>query len=370
MNALIIARNDLKRLMRERTAIFWIFLGPVIFTSFFGVLFKPQPAGPTIVALVNHDQDAYIADTLTTLLKADKIVLMKREAVPSGEWALEIPRDAASAMAANKPVKIIFHSGEEETSAERSLRFKIQKALTTIYLQANPADVQASASGETLEQRLARNALITIERRDIGLKRREITAGFQRSVPSYLVMFIFLNQLVAGAGIAEERASGRLRRMFVAPIEKRDIVVGKLLGRTAIGWTQIVFMLLLGVFVFKIQWAEHPWVLFGFLTLYALASASLGMWLGTLFRDPDKCRTTAIWTAILLSPLGGLWWPLEIVGPSMRKIGSLVPTGWAMQSVNSMLAFGAGARDVAPHAAALAGLLVVSLFLAVRRLQP
>ena len=370
MNALIITGNDLKRLMRERTSLFWIFVGPVIFTSFFGILFRPQPAGPAIIALVNHDQDAYVADTLTTLLKADKIILTGRDTVPSGEWALEVPKDAASAMAANKPVKIIFHSREEETSAERSVRFKIQKALTTIYLQANPADAKAAAGGGTLEQRLARNNVIAIQRRDIGVKRREITAGFQRSVPSYLVMFIFLNQLVAGAGIAEERASGRLRRMFVAPIGKWDIVIGKLLSRMATGWTQMVFMLLLGVFVFKIQWAEHTWVLFGFLTLYTLASASLGVWLGTLFKDPDKCRTTAIWTAILLSPLGGLWWPLEIVGPTMRKVGSIVPTGWAMESVNSMLAFGAGARDIAPHAAALAGLLAVSLFLAVRRFEP
>ena len=122
MNALIITGNDLKRLMRERTSLFWIFVGPVIFTSFFGILFRPQPAGPAIVALVNHDQDAYVADTLTTLLKADKIILTRRDTVPSGEWALEVPKGAASAMAANKPVKIIFHSREEETSAERSLR--------------------------------------------------------------------------------------------------------------------------------------------------------------------------------------------------------------------------------------------------------
>ncbi len=94
------------------------------------------------------------------------------------------------------------------------------------------------------------------------------------------------------------------------------------------------------------------------------------MFLGTLFKDPDKCRTFAIWTAILLAPLGGLWWPLEIVGPTMRKIAYVVPTGWAMDSVNSMLAFGAGARDVAPFAGALAALFAVSLTLAARRLKP
>jgi len=54
-----------------------------------------------------------------------------------------------------------------------------------------------------------------------------------------------------------------------------------------------------------IRWAEHPWVFFGFLSLFALASASLGILLGTLFTDPDKCATTAVWAAILLAPIGG-----------------------------------------------------------------
>ncbi len=370
MNALIIALTDLKRLMRERVALFWIFVGPLIFTTFFGILFRPQTARPVSVALVNHDQDSYIADTLTALLKADNIILTKTDTVPSGSWVLEVPQGAASAMAANQPVKVVLRAPEEENNAERSLRFKLQKALTTIYLQANPADKEADAGQGALEQRLARDQLITIRRADIGVQRREMTAGFQRSVPSYLIMFVFLNLLVSGAGIAEERASGKLRRLFVAPVSKRDIVLGKLLRRMAIGWIQVSYMLLLGVFVFKIRWADHTWVLFAFLTLFALASASLGMLLGTLFKDPDKCRTVAVWTAILLSPLGGLWWPLEIVGPTMRKVAYVVPTGWAMESVNSMLAFGDGAREVAPFALAFAAMAMVCLSLASRRLKP
>jgi ABC-2 type transport system permease protein len=137
-----------------------------------------------------------------------------------------------------------------------------------------------------------------------------------------------------------------------------------------VGWIQTAYMLLLGVLVFKIEWAEHPLVLFAFLTLFCLAVASCGLALGTLFRDPDKASTAAVWTVILLSPLGGLWWPLEVVGPTMRQIGYLVPTGWAMESVNGMLALGAGAREVAPFALAFAVLLALSLTFAAKRLRP
>jgi hypothetical protein len=110
--------------------------------------------------------------------------------------------------------------------------------------------------------------------------------------------------------------------------------------------------------------------LLAFLTLFALACASLGIFFGTLFRDPDKCRAAAIWTAILLAPLGGLWWPIEIVGPTLKRVSHLVPTGWAMEPINAMLAFGAGAREVLPFAAAFLALFAVTFVAAARRLDP
>jgi ABC-2 type transport system permease protein len=184
-----------------------------------------------------------------------------------------------------------------------------------------------------------------------------------------MVMFVFLNLLVSGVGIAEERRRGLLRRLGMAPVSKREIVLGKLLARVFIGWIQIGWLLFIGRVLYRIEWADHGWLLFAFLSLFALASASLGLFFGTLFRDPDKCRAAAIWTAILLAPLGGLWWPIEIVGPTMRRISYFVPTGWAMEPVNAMLAFGAGAREVAPFAAAFAALFVVTFVAASRRLE-
>jgi ABC-type multidrug transport system permease subunit len=56
-------------------------------------------------------------------------------------------------------------------------------------------------------------------------------------------------------------------------------------------------------------------------------------------------------------------------GRPPRQIAYLVPTGWAMEGVNAMLAFGAGAADVAPFAFGFLVLFAVSFPLAARRLQ-
>jgi ABC-2 type transport system permease protein len=356
---LVIAWSDIRRVLRERESLFWLFVGPLIFTVFFGLLFRPQAPRRPALAVVNQDAGSAILDAMRPLLEADGVSVTSVGRVEEERVTLVVPSGAAAAISAGTGLALTLHAGQEETAGERNLRFKIQKAITRVYF-APPGSAPTSTK--------TADGPLVIADGDLGVARREVTAGFQRSVPSYLVMFVFLNLLVSGAGIAEDRASGRLRRIAVAPVTRGQIVLGKLLGRFAIGWIQIVYMLGFGLIV-GIQWAEHPWVFFAFLSLFALASASLGILLGTLFKDPDKCATTAVWAAILLAPIGGLWWPLELVGPTMRKLAYFVPSGWAMEGVNALLAFGAGAWEVAPFALGFAALFAVTFPLAARRLR-
>jgi len=355
---LVIAWYDIKRVLREKESLFWLFVGPLIFTVFFGLLFRPASPERPRLTVVNQDATDELLRALTPWLEQDGITVVAGTGVEKDRLTLVIPRGAAEAMQAARGIAYTLHAGADESNAERSTRFKVQKALTRIYMGvAVPAAGAAPVEGP-----------LAVRTADIGVSRREMTTGFQRSVPAYLVMFVFLNLLVSGAGIAEDRASGRLRRMAMAPVSREEIVLGKLLGRFAIGWIQIVYMLGFGLLV-GIRWADHGWLFFGFLSLFALASASLGILLGTLFKDPDKCASIAVWVAILLAPLGGLWWPLEIVGPFMRQLAYVVPTGWAMEGVNAMLAFGAGFTDVAPFALGFLILFAVTFPLAARRLR-
>ena len=358
-HVLVIAWYDIRRVLGERESLFWLFVGPLIFTVFFGLLFRPSAPERPRLSVVNQDATDQVMRGISPWLEQDGVTVVPATTVEKDRLTLVIPVGASEAVRASRGIEFTLHAGTEESNPERNTRFKIQKALTRLYLGMPAPRKDGSAPPE---------GPLVIRDADIGVARREMTSGFQRSVPAYLVMFVFLNLLVSGAGIAEDRASGRLRRMAMAPVSRREIILGKLLGRFAIGWIQIVYMLGFGLVV-GIRWADHGWLFFGFLSLFALSSASLGILLGTLFKDPDKCASIAVWVAILLAPLGGLWWPLEIVGPFMRQLAYVVPTGWAMEGVNDMLAFGAGFTDVAPFALAFLVLFAISFPLAARRLR-
>lgn len=359
MIAWVIAVNEWKQLLREREAVFWIFIGPVLFIIFFGILMKPAEPVPLRVAILNTDSTGEVAEQIEAYLRQEDVEVERVGSLPEQGRTLVIPDGSVEALRAGDPIQLVLRTGKEESAQERSLQFKIHKALTRLFLGGVGPGNPARNNDDP----------IRLTRLDLGIGHREATSGFQRSVAAYMVMFVFMNLLIGGSTIAEDRASGRLRRIALAPVRKRDIILGKLLSRFTVGWIQIIYLLMIGTWVFHIQWAQRNWFFILFMSLFAMTSASIGILIGTMVRDPDKAISIAIWSAMILSPLGGLWWPLEIVGPTMRRIADFIPTGWAMQGVNSMLAFGAGPAELAPFCFAFAALLLATFALSSRLLK-
>jgi ABC-2 type transport system permease protein len=244
-----------------------------------------------------------------------------------------------------------LHGEAKESAQERAVRFDLESALARLSVPDGSAGGIEIATGRS------------------SATPQKVTRGFQRSVPAYLIMFLTLNLLVAGANLAEDRENGRLRRMLLSPAGKPSVILGKLMARLTVGWTQMALIFATGVLVFRVTFAAHPVLLVGFLSLYALAIGAVGILIGALFRDPDQAHTVAIWTTIVLAPLSGISWPVETMPPPLRLLADCLPMGWAMRAVNAMLAFNAGPADIAWQALALTSLLIFAFTLASVRLR-
>jgi len=194
-----------------------------------------------------------VVQAITPLLETDGVSVSEAKAVEPERVTLVVPAGAAEAVQAGKGVALTLHAGGKRQAGERSLRFKIQKAITRVYF-APPAAPRPRPP--------RRRGAAHDRRRRPGCARREVTAGFQRSVPSYLVMFVFLNCWYREPG-SPRTARAAAARIAVAPVSRREIILGKLLGRFAIGWIQNCLHAGFGLLV-GIRWAEHSWAFFGF----------------------------------------------------------------------------------------------------------
>jgi len=63
---------------------------------------------------------------------------------------------------------------------------------------------------------------------------------------------------------------------------------------------------------------------------------------------------------LTLAPLGGAWWPLEIVPDFMQRIGHLSPVAWAMDGFQDLIFNQGTLMDVLPE---IGVLLAIALLL-------
>ena len=77
----------------------------------------------------------------------------------------------------------------------------------------------------------------------------------------------------------------------------------------------------------------------GYAGLRVGISTALALALTTLLKNENQAAGITLFLALTLAPLGGAWWPLDIVPNWMRGIGHLSPVAWVMDGFRSLIFF-------------------------------
>ena len=366
-----VARNDVRLMLRDRSTIFWSFVGPFLFMMFFGLLFRDSPAEKTRLTIRNADASPAFATALTVLLRDDSIVVKSATGTTdtAGDFVLVIPTGSSDSLMAGRLPHLVLRTPEENpTPREQTLRAQTLRAILGAFLGLTPADIHATLDEAAVRARVAYEPVIRLDKRTLAYAPPSF--GFQHTVPAYLVMFLLMTLMTSGAEILiAERKAGQLRRAQVSSTASSEILCGKFLSRFGFAWIQIAVMLGVGILGFRVRFGTHPEALFACLAAIALCATGMGLLFATLFRNADKASGFGSLIVMAMAALGGCWWPLEIVPGWMRKIAFLLPTGWGYDGLNRVMALNSGLPDITPHLAVLLGIASVTLFLSIRRLS-
>jgi ABC-2 type transport system permease protein len=91
--------------------------------------------------------------------------------------------------------------------------------------------------------------------------------------------------------------------------------------------------------------------------------------MGTFIKSEGQATGLSIMAGMLMSMLGGCWYPLELFPSVMQNIARIFPTTWAMQGLLDLLLRGAGVMDILPEAGILLGFAVIFFSLGVWRFR-
>ena len=354
---LAVANVGLRRFLRERSNIFFVFVLPFLIIFLLGFGFG-SVTGSTMGVV---GADTSVGAAVLAHLPADQI-----ESYDSrDDVALAVEQNAVEAGAvfpdsALEPIVFISRPGVGlDMRAELEEAIGIENQQIAIVRQAGVV----GATQSDINQVTSTIAPTPTETERIG---DELWAGlnsFDVSALTQVTLFMFLSALTASSFLIQDRDLGMARRKASTPVPISRLVLGDTLGRFWISTFQAGLIVAVSASLFGVDWGD-PLATGLILLLFALVATGAGILLGSAMNNAEAAGGVGVMLGIVLAAIGGAMAPVEIFPPAMQTIAKLTPHFWAIEGLKTSLA-GGGVADVGQSAAVLAaiaaGLLAVSV---------
>jgi len=396
MNAIFtIALNDLRIFFAQRGNLIGLVVLPVLFTLVLGWAFGGNDDDPQRlrVDVIDRDQTDASARFLHQLRAAnDALVLCPYDndaadfcsledepldhtralqRVRSAESAalLVIPAGYADALAQVEPAQIDFYA-----TGDPALPHPVEQTINAVLQRVNSAALTAGVTDALLGaldaqtnlgalvtttrdqfvQNLYAEAQVLVEQRPLAVQYVSTTgdegdatgSGFGQSVPGMGSMYVMFTVLGGMAVLVRERQQGTLQRLTVLPIVRAQILGGKALTYVILGLIQFGIVFAVGLLV-GLDFGHNPLILLPVMLAFVFCCTAITFALAPRMQSETQANGVARLLSLSLAPLGGAWWPLEIVPDFMRRIAYLSPVAWAMDAFHSVMYYGGSLPDVA-----------------------
>lgn len=381
MKALTIAANDLRRLFRDRTNVFFFFILPMLIILLLGAAFGGSDRARIGVA---GGTGGPLALALTHALEAQPSVRVDRlgsegslrSAVARGrvEAGLVIPAGYDTDARAGQTVRLRYFARPD--SIAQQLRATIESVVAGQSGLLGAARLVHSERGTPFAAALTRAtaAAATVPAVRVSLSAPDGTAypesqgSFSNGASTQLLLFIFLTSLTGSARLIEARRLGIARRMLSTPTSVRTILAGQTLGRLGVALLQALIIIAGSALFFGVGWGD-PAGTAVVVVAFCLVGVGAGMLLGSALSNEEQAGAVAILLGLGLAALGGSMVPLEVFPPAVKTIAHLTPHAWGNDAFSSLLKHGGGLGDVLGNVGVLLAFAAVLIAAATWRLR-
>ena len=380
MKAWAITSTNIKRLVRDPSTIFFVFIFPMLLILVLGASFGGGFT-PKVGVLVEGD-GAYAQafadgidqnDEFESLDYDDAAALLADVERGVVQMGVVIPTDYDETLKAGSTAtveyigrldqsSVQYRASIEAVASDQSAVFRAARVVESEGLAdfesavAAAQLVAAGPGGTEVEVSTAGEALFG----DIG--------QFDLGAPSNLVLFVFLTSLAGSAALIQTRRLGVSRRMVSTPTSIGQILIGETGGRFAIAMIQGLFIMVGAAVAFDVKWGD----LLGaavLLILIALIGAGGGMLMGSIFDNDEQAGSMGVFIGLGFAALGGAMFPLEIFPETMVKVAHITPHAWAIDGFAELIRHGGTLATIATEVAVLSGFAVVMMALGTWRLR-
>ena len=391
MRTLNLALKDIQQIVRDRKALLFIAVMPVLFTVFMGIMQSP-PSSPSDLRLpigfINQDSSGTLGTELRSLLQASDAVrpvdVAQNEVAQIADQVRDeklaavvtVPDRFGAQLLSNQPIKLSVivdtnkPAGQTADTALRSASGRLMGAVEAARLSTadRPQNFEAALSA-ALQAWQQPPIGVTVEKMNTPKNEKVVAQGFNQSSPGMLVMFTLFGLTTTATVLVLERKAFTLQRMLTTSMNRAAIIAGHLLAMFAIVFFQEALLVIFAQLFLGVNYFREPVATLLVMLTFGACIAAFGLFLSATAKTEEQATMFALLAMFVFAALGGAWFPLDVTGQTFYTIGHLTPGAWAMDGFQNIVVRGLGLTSVLLPVGVLAAYALAFFGLAVWRFK-
>ena len=368
--------KEFSHVRREPSTMLFVFAVPVLQTIIFGFAIDTQIENiPTVIYDLDGRSSAReLRDAFANTRTFQIIERMFDEdafhyALQSGraKVGVIIPPDYSDRLLRGEQVSVqVLIDGSDSQVATTALN---ASNLLGLNLSMN----MAKQFAESLPMVLARDAqgaaALPIEVRPRLLYNPDLESS-HFFVPGLVGIILQLVTLfLTSFAIVRERELGTLEQLFVTPVSKSGLMLGKLVPYALIGFVETLIVLTVMVFFFGVPVHGSLWELLVLSLLFLVCGLGLGMLVSTVSRTQLQAVQFAFLIMLPSVLLSGFMFPRSQMPLPIYLFTFIIPVTYFLEILRGIVLRGADITDLLPHIAGLTLCCLAIISISLKRFQ-
>lgn len=353
-----LTRAYIVRFFRDKTAMFFTFLFPLLFLFVFGSLYSNNNDVSFNVALLNKSDTAFakdfaakIKDSKTFKVNTDITTFdTAKEKMGRGEVdsIIELPSNFGAVDASQKPTgSVNVYYSEASPQSGQTIAAVMQGVLDGVNRQLG----QPAPTLTVTQKSTATTNLTAFDYVFAGLIGYSILS---------LGIFGLANQMPA------EKKTGSFRRLRASPISKSQIIFANMLYYLLVGIVSIALMFAVGMWVFHFDMRGNWFELFVFLILGILTMFGFGLAIGGWAKNENQSAALTNIVAFPMMFLSGVFFPRYLMPEWLQGITGYLPLTPIIDGLRMIMTEAKSFAYLGPELALMGVWMVIIYFVAVK----
>lgn len=355
----VFAKISIRQAFRDRLALFFIFLFPLIFLFVFGGIFGKDSDVSFKVALINQSQTEF-SQQFVEQLNQQKVLKVDKDATDQASADEKMKRgqlDATIILPADFGKK---QPGQQFPSGQARI----------LYTQNNEQAGQTLGSVLQEQFKSINGKFVTIKE-PFTVKTERVS---EQSLSQFDYVFAgLLGFSIVGLGIfgpvnvfPELKKQGVLRRLHTTPLRVWQYFTANVISQSTVGLVSIAIQFVVAITVFNLNLAGNLLELILYLVLSIVVILGIGLAIGGWAQNERQAAPLSNIVVFPMLFLSGTFFPRFLMPEWLQNLSAFLPLTPVIEGIRLIATEGKHLIDLGPQLALLGGWLIVIYVVAFR----